>query len=234
MEKGLDTKEMKRKGIENKGKILFICFAAMTATACGGPSGEKIAGVQGVYADLVNFHNEIVEAYAELEDDSFREELDAMAEKIDDIGQQDTQGMTNEELEAVVNELNEYKKTHDGILASIQEMESEEPEKKIYEVSVTIENNTGVIIHNLYLYKASDTDKGKNLLEDMECLDGLATLNILNLYMAEDEMLWHLEASEDSGNVIESADVDFTGKAEEGVKIIMKFSFDSMEGWIDF
>lgn len=224
---------MDKKGIKNKGKVILICLAVMAASACGNPSGEKIAKVQGIYADLVNLHNEAVEEYAELEDDSFGAELDAMAEKIDEIGQRDTQGMTNAELDAVVDEMNNYKEKYDEMLASMQEMKAGETEKEVLEVPVTIENNTGVSIYGLYLYKASEEDKGENLIKDMEYMDGFQTLNILNLYMTEEEMLWHLEAVEDSGKVIESVDIDFTGKTEKGVTIVMKFSFDSMEGWVE-
>lgn len=224
---------MDKKGIKNKGKVILICLAVMAASACGNPSGEKIAKVQGIYADLVNLHNEAVEEYAELEDDSFGAELDAMAEKIDEIGQRDTQGMTNAELDAVADEMNNYKEKYDEMLASMQEMKAGETEKEVLEVPVTIENNTGVSIYGLYLYKASEEDKGENLIKDMEYMDGFQTLNILNLYMTEEEMLWHLEAVEDSGKVIESVDIDFTGKTEKGVTIVMKFSFDSMEGWVE-
>lgn len=224
---------MDKKGIKHKGKVILICLAVMAASACGNPSGEKIAKVQGIYADLVNLHNEAVEEYAELADDSFGAELDAMAEKIDEIGQRDTQGMTNAELDAVVDEMNGYKEKYDEMLASMQEMKVGETEKEVLEVPVTIENNTGVSIYGLYLYKASEEDKGENLIKDMEYMDGFQTLNILNLYMTEEEMLWHLEAVEDSGKVIESVDIDFTGKTEKGVTIVMKFSFDSMEGWVE-
>lgn len=230
--KRMDKKKGKNKG-KNKGKIVLICLAAVTASACGSPSGEKIAKVQGIYADLVNLHNEVVEEYVDLEDNSFSAELNEMAEKIDDIGQKDTQGMTNAELDAIVDEMNGYKESYEGMLVSIQEMKSGETEKEILEVPVTIENNTGVSIYSLYLYKASDADKGENLVKDMEYMKGFQTLNILNLYMTEEEMLWHLEAAEDSGKVIESVDIDFTGKTEKGVTIIMKFSFDSMEGWVE-
>lgn len=224
---------MSRKKIKNKGKILLICLSVLAVTGCRRSLAERITRVQGIYADLVSLHNEVVEEYAGLEDNSFDAELDEMAERIESIGQQDGETMTGEELDAVADEMEQYIETHEEILAAIQEMESGETEEKIYEVPVTIENNTGVEIYNLYLYKASDTDKGKNLAEDIGYLDAFQTINVLNLYMTEEETLWHLEATEDDGNVIESVDVDFAGKLEEGTTIVMKFSFDSMEGWIE-
>ncbi len=224
---------MDKKGMKNKGKIMGICLAVTAACACGSPSGEKIAKVQGIYADLVSFHNEVVEEYAGLEDDSYGAELDEMAEKIEELGQRDTQGMTNAELDAVIDEMEGYQEKHEGMLASMQEMKSGETEKEVLEVPVTIENNTGISVYELYLYKAADTDKGENLLKDMEYMNGFQTLNILNLYMTEDETLWHLEALEESGKVMESVDIDFAGKIEKGATIVMKFSFDSMEGWVE-
>ncbi len=230
----MNIRKMYKKAIKNKGKVFLICLLCLAGAGCGGPSGEQIAAVQGTYADLISLHNEVVEAYADLEDDSFGKQLDAMADKMDSIGQRDTQGMTAEELDAVAAEMAAYKETYDEMLAEIQEMKDGEQGEKIYEVPVAIENNTGVLIHSLYLYKAGDTEKGENLVGDAGCLEGFQTLNILNLYMTQDEMLWHLEAAEESGKVIESVDIDFTDKAEDGVTIVMKFSFDSMEGWVEF
>ena len=226
-------REMNTKKMENKGKVLLMCLLVAVLPACGTPSGERIAEIQGMYADLVNLHNEVVEVYASLEDDSYQEELDAMAERIDSIGQQDAQEMTSEELNAVVGEMSTYEETYNEMMASMNEMKEGEKEKKIYEVPVTIENNTGVVIHNLYLYKDSDPDKGENLVGDAGFLDGFQTLNILNLFMEEDEMLWHLEATEESEKVVASVDIDFTGKTD-GTTIVIKFSFDSMEGWVEF
>ncbi len=82
-------------------------------------------------------------------------------------------------------------------------------------------------------FTASDEDKGENLLKDMGCMGGFQTLNILNLYMTEEETLWHLEAVEDSGKVVASVDIDLSEKIESGATIVMKFSFDSMEGWVE-
>ena len=50
--------------------------------------------------------------------------------------------------------------------------------------------------------------------------------------MTKGEELWHLEALDDGGTVIESADIEFTEEHKNGVTINMEYSFDSMEGWI--
>lgn len=200
-------------------------------TACGGPSKAKVEEVQGVYAQLVDRHNEVVALYANMEHDELSQQLDEMAENLKSIGQQDTKEMSNEELDEIIADLNENIAKYDEILASIEEIEEED--KKIQAIPVTLKNNTGVSFYQLYLYKASETDKGENLVEDMGYLEGNQTCNILNLYMAEEEMLWHLEALDEEGNVIESADIDFTGYGEDGVTVLMEYSFDSMEGWLE-
>lgn len=200
-------------------------------TACGGPSKAKVEEVQGVYAQLVDRHNEVVALYANMEHDELSQQLDEMAENLKSIGQQDTKEMSNEELDEIIADLNENIAKYDEILASIEEIEEED--KKIQAIPVTLKNNTGVSFYQLYLYKASETDKGENLVEDMGYLEGNQTCNILNLYMTEEEMLWHLEALDEEGNVIESADIDFTGYGEDGVTVLMEYSFDSMEGWLE-
>lgn len=211
--------------------ITAACLLMIFMTACGGPSKAKVEEVQSVYAQLVDRHNEVVALYANLEHDELSQQLDEMAESLKSIGQQDTKEMTNEELDEIIVDLNEHIARYDEILASIEEIEAED--KEIQAIPVTLKNNTGVSLYQLYLYKASETDKGENLVEDMGYLDGNQTCSILNLYMTEDEMLWRLEALDEDGNVIESADIDFTGCGEDGVTVLMEYSFDSMEGWLE-
>lgn len=219
--------------MKKRMQIMLFCMAAVLTAACGNePSKEKVMEVQEAYAELVNCHNEVIEAYADVKDDSLSKELDEMSEKINSIGQQDAKELTNEELDAIKKELKESIEIYDGIMDSIGQLKEKETNEKIYSIPVTIRNNTGIKLFQMYLYPASETNKGDNLVEDIGYLDGYQTRNILNLYMNEDEMLWRLEALDEDGNMIESADIDFTGFGEDGVTLKMEFSFDSMEGWI--
>lgn len=214
------------------GKILLVGLIATAFAACGKASGEDIARVQGMYADLVEQHNEAVEAYAAVEDDSLGGELEEMAEKLESIGQQDTQGMDGAELDALVKQMDDYAKEYEKILAALEDVRKQEGEAGIYAVPVSLKNSTCVNLYEIYLYEASGTDKGENLVKDMENLDGLGMLNILNLFVDKEEELWHLEAMDEEGNVIESADIEFTEEYKNGVTINMEYSFDSMEGWV--
>lgn len=234
-----DKKELRGRDKQGMKKKIYICFMAIAlllTAACGGTPKEKIKQVQDAYAVSVSLHNEMVEAYADVEDDSLGAELDEMAERLKSIGKQDAQGMTAEELEAIIIELEEKNVRYGemkAFLEELEEMEQKEEEKPMYAVPVTIANNTGVELFELYLYKVSDEDKGDNLVEDIGYLEGYQTRSILNLYMGEDERVWYLEAKDEEGHVIEAVEVDFTGYEEKGVTINMKYSFDAMEGWIE-
>ncbi len=218
-----------------KKKMRMICLlaAVMLLAACGGPSKAKIEEVQAVYASLVNSHNEVIEAYANLEDDSFSKELDEMAETLKSIGMQDAQNMTEEELDAVIVQLQENVTRYEEIQASIEELKENTGGEELCAVPVTIRNNTGVKLFRIYLYPVSDSDKGENLVEDIEYLDAYQTRNIHNLYMPEDRRLWRLEAYDEDGNTIEDAAIDFTNYGDEGVTINMEYSFSEMAGWIE-
>lgn len=228
---------MRLKGIDMKKKMgmcLLVC-AGICLTACGGPSVEEIQEVQEMYAQLVSSHNEAVEAYANLEDDSLSKELDEMAVEIESMGKQDTQNMTQEELDAIETQLQEHLTKYEEMQTSIQELETaaQTPTEDMLAIPVTFKNNTGVDLYQLYFYKASDTEKGDNLVEDIDYLASYQTRNILNLYMEEEEQLWILEGIDEEGNTIQYAEIDFTGYGEEGVTIVMEYSFDTMEGWIE-
>lgn len=215
---------------------LGLLFAGMIMfAACGKPSEEMIQEVQEAYAGLVSSHNQAVEIYASLEDDSYSAELDEMAEILQELGTQDAKNMTQEELESVLLQLQEQQDRCEEIQESINQMASEVqiPKEELIAVPVTFRNNTGVKLFQLYLYKASDEEKGENLVEDIGYLDGYQTRNILNLYMTDDERLWILEAIDEEGNTIEYGEIDFDGFGEEGATIRMEYSFDTMEGWIE-
>lgn len=214
-----------------KSKFIIMCLLMLFMTACGTPSKEKIKEVQSVYAEVVDLHNEVVAEYADLDDDTLSEELNTIAEGIKKIGGQDAMRMTDAELDDTIKELKQSIALYDGIQAKVKALK--EGKEEIYAIPVTLRNDTGIALYEMYLYKASETDKGDNLVEDMGFLEGNQTCSISNLYMTKDEMLWHLEALDEDGNMIESADIDLSGYDEDGVTVIMKFSFDDMEGWLE-
>lgn len=213
-------------------QILAMGLILAVMSGCGGPSEEKIKEVQSVYSQLVDRHNEVIDLYADIMDASLSQNLDEMADEINSIGQQDVKELSDSQIDEIISELQEYITTYDSILSSIDEITDEEITDDTFSVSVTIKNNTGVELDSLYLYKASQDDKGKNLVEDITQLGPYESLSILNIYMTEEDTVWHLEALEDSGKVIQSEDVDFSSYKDGKVTIQMEFSFDKMEGWL--
>lgn len=214
-------------------KMLGICLILLMITGCGGPSEEKLEEVRGVYAELINRHNEVIEIYAGMKDDSMNKELDSMAQQINDIGQQDIRHMSEEEIDTTIEELRANIRMYDDILTSMVQVSEAEPEKNIFCVSVTIKNNTGIEMGEIYLYKLLQGDRGSNLAEETGSLGEYDVLNILNLYMTEEETLWHLEALDMNGKVIESADIEFDGYENKAMTVRMEYSFDTAEGWVE-
>lgn len=122
----------------NMGRVLLLSLMAASLAACGKASGEEMAMAQGMYADLVEQHNEVAEAYASVEDDSLGKELDEMAEKVESMGQQDIHGLNGAELDAIVEEMNGYAKEYEGMLASLEEIKVQEEGAEVYAVPVTL------------------------------------------------------------------------------------------------
>lgn len=211
--------------------LIFGCLTILLMVGCGGPSEEKVKEAQDTYTELVSKHNEVIEEYAGVDDKSFDKQLNDMAVKINNLGQQEMKEKTDEEIDIIITELKTNIQSYDDILKTIQKMK-ESVTKKAEGIPVTIKNNTGLKLYQLYLYEASNEEKGNNLVEDMEYMDGYDTINILNLYVTMDKPVWQLEAYDREGKIVESAEYDFTGK-EEGAYIKMQFSFDKMEGWLE-
>ncbi len=215
------------------GQILVICMSACLFAGCGKVSAGKLEQAQGVYEELVSKHNAVIEVYANMEDDSFREELDSMANELNETGKRDIQNMSEEEIDNTIKELEENIVVYDDILSSMEQLTDQKAADNTFSVSVMIKNNTGVELEEIYLYKALQNEKGKNLAEDIENMDGYEVLSILNLCMTKEETDWRLEAIDKGGNIIESADVSFAGYENEDVTINMEYSFDDMDGWIE-
>lgn len=215
------------------GKAISLCLAVLLLTGCGGPPAEKIEEARSVYTELVNRHNEVIEAYADVEDDSLDGELDSMAEQVNLIGQQDVEQMSGEELDAIIEKLQANIAMYDGILESIGQMGKIEPTDDAAGISVTIRNNTGVDLKEVYLYKASEESEKVNLAEDIGGLAGFGVLSIVKIYITGEETVWHLKAIDTDGNIIESADIGFDDYQNKEVTINMEYSFDSMEGWTE-
>lgn len=219
--------------MKKKIRLVSVLVVSICLIGCGGPSKEKIKEVQEVYARLLECHNETIEVYADIEDDSFSKELNEMAQRLKSIGEQDAQLMTEEELDAAIAGLKENIVRYEEIRASMEELKETAVVEELCAVPVSIRNNTGVELFRIYLYEASADDKGENLVEDIEYLDAYQIRNIHNLFMDEDKRIWRLEAYDEEGNTIEDAEVDFTPYGEEGVTINLEYSFGEMEGWIE-
>lgn len=232
-----EKSERGAQGMKNRKKYgwrlsVWICLAAAVLTGCGGASGEKIEEVQTVYGELVDRHNEVIEAYANVEDESLNKKLDEMAEQINAIGQQDVKRMEDEEVEGIIAELRANIVIYDDILTSIDKLKAQEA--TVYGVPFTLKNDTGIALAQVYLYNKANEERGENLIKGMETLDGYGTFNMLNLYMTEDEMLWHLEAVDNEGDTIVSEDIDFSERKEEGVTARIVYDFDSKAGHLEF
>lgn len=208
-----------------------ICLLLML-TGCTKASGEKIEEVQTVYEQLVGKHNEVIAAYAGVEDDSLSRELDEMAEKINAIGQQDIKQLEDEEIDSIIADLKANIVIYDDILASVDKLKAQE--QIVYGIPFTLKNDTGIELAEVYLYKAASEDKGENLVQGMKTLDGYGIFNMLNLYMTEDEMIWHLLAVDTEGDTIVSADIDCSGYKDSQVTARIEYDFNSGTGRLEF
>lgn len=209
-------------------RFMVIGLAVMGLIGCGGAPKEKIEEAQSVYAQLVTRHNEVIEAYAGVEDDSYSKTLNEMSDKINAVGQKELKDFSEEEIDAIIEDLQSNLSIYDEIMTSVEASGKEQKERK--GIAVTIKNNTSVNLYELYLYQKEDESEKQNLVADMGYLGGYDTFNIVQFYLDEEDETVVLEALDESGNMIESGEIDMSDVGEDGITIKMEYSFETMEG----
>ena len=102
-----------------------------------------------------------------------------------------------------------------------QKAAPEEAEEQILELSVTIENKTGVDIHQLYATSANLDEWGDDILGD----EVLAADEMLEttFNIGADDMKWDLKMIDSEGTEIELLGLDFSDCSTEGGNIVLEF-----------
>ena len=89
--------------------LILSCLLILLA-GCS-PSDEVLSAAQDKYAELVEIHNEVVEAHREVEDDSYDEALSILQDDLNTIQSYNLKDMSEEEIKERMEALS-YLKIH--------------------------------------------------------------------------------------------------------------------------
>lgn len=154
----------KNKFFEIKILILLLCIFFIF-TGCG-PSKEKIAQAQELYAQLADTHNQVVEAHKSISDSSLDEDLIALSEKIKQIEQYNLNELKDEQIDLLIESMNSIMASYQEYLDIINEIKDQEDAAILISIPASLQNNTDFTFQKLELYSKEDLSTQSNILED--------------------------------------------------------------------
>ncbi|MGN0376865.1 MAG: hypothetical protein ACI4ED_04445 [Suilimivivens sp.] len=206
--------------------LFIICSFSFLAAACG-PSDEKVLEAQEKYVQLVEIHNQVVEARKDIEDDSLDKSLTQSREQISGLEEYNLAEMKDEEIDELIQNMDALIASYEGALETISDIKEEEEAAMLVTVPVSVENSTSFSFTTLKLYEKGDLGNHANVLEGMDCLAAGQAVAGLLVQKDVDNTPWVLTLSDTEGNEYEF-EISVSEYGEDGVAL--KLVYDSAEG----
>lgn len=206
----------------------FLCcfFLCLILSGCGGPSEEKIAAAQDAYSQLVQLHNEVVEAHKGISDSSLDDQLVALSEKAAEIETMNLSEMNDETIDSLIETINSFITSYEEQLQAISQIKEQEDSAVIILVSFSLTNETDQIFQKLFLYKKNDTSAKINVLEEASGFHPEQTLVGLTIYKDVSDTPWILELENADGAVYE-IELPVKDFSENGEDLVLAFDTES-------
>lgn len=208
----------------------FLCglFLCLMLTGCGGPSEEKIATAQDAYSQLVQIHNQVVEAHKGISDSSLDDQLVALSEKVAEIETMNLSEMDDEMIDSLIETINSYIASYEEHLQTIAQIKEKEENAVIIPVYFSLANATDQTFQKLFLYEKNDLSSKINVLEDTSGFGPEQALVGLTVYRNVSNTPWILEVENTDGTSYEM-ELSVKDFKEDGENLTLIFDIESQE-----
>lgn len=201
-----------------------ICLLSCTLLTGCGPAEEKIAEAQSKYTELVDIHNQVVEAHKEIADDSLDPDLTTLYGKLDRMDEFNLNEMKDEEIDTLIASMDTLIASYQDYLASIAQIKANEEASVIVTIPMTLSNDSGLTFNKLMLYEKGSTSSKENILDEEAPFVSGAHITGLFIYRDVTDTPWLLEAEDSEGNSYEF-ELSVETYTEEG--FALTFTYDS-------
>ena len=202
--------------------LLIICSLLLLTTACG-PSKEKVAEAQEKYTQLAEMHNQAVEAYKGVEDDSLDESLINLREQVVEVGNYDLTELKDEEIDLLIQIMDSLIVSYEEHLKALYDIKGQEDAAVLVEIPVTVVNHTDFSFAFLQFYEKGDYDTHANVLENMEVLAPNQSLMGLVVLRDVDNTPWIL-VLEDTNGMKYELELPVKEYDEEGITLGLSYT----------
>ncbi len=190
--------------------VMALCMLFLTA--CG-PSEDKIIQAQSTYRNLINTHNAVVAAHAEIKDNSLDEELTALAASIPEIESYNLYEMTDAQIDSLIGTMNTIMDSYAGYLKTIGDIKSAEEAAVLIPVHITLKNETDTTFTGLALYEKNASDENVTSLESLSGFAPDQEMIGLTIYKNSSNTPWIVSLTDK--NIEASASDDSTEDVSE-------------------
>lgn len=185
-------------------KILsVIILSCAFLTACGGPSEEKITTAQNTFTQLVDIHNQVVEAHKHISDNTLDDGLTALAKKVIQIEEFNLNEMKDEDIDLLVETMNSIISSYDEYLTAIEQIENNETAAVITTIPLSLTNSTDLTFQKLVLHEKNNNSQKSDVLESSSGFAPKQSLAGLAIYRDTDCTPWVLELQDADGTSYE-------------------------------
>ena len=219
---------MNKHKLNMKPTLLILCaLLSVMLTGCG-PSEEKIAQAQELYAQLADLHNQVVEAHKGISDDSLDQNLIALSEKVAQIKQYDLNEFKDEQIDQLMESMHSIMDSYEKYLETINQIKAQEAAAVLTSIPVTLSNNTEFIFQTLQLYSLNEPSQNSNVLEDISYFAPGETITGLMIYRDVSSTPWNLvlENADGTSYVLELPVKEYD---ESGISLSITYDSETKE-----
>ena len=181
-------------------RLILPCLLACTLLTGCSPSEEKIALAQSTYTELIDMHNQVVEAHKTIASDALDEDLTALSKKLEQMDDFNLNEMKDEEIDTLIASMASLISTYEDYLDSIAQIKANEEASVIVTLPISITNGSGLTFTSLTLYEKGDGASHDNILIKETSLGDSQHITGLFIYRDVSNTPWILELEDVDGN----------------------------------
>lgn len=185
-------------------RLMGITVGALCAvlTACQ-PSDGKVTEAKEKYAQLAEAHNQVVEAHGKIADNSLDDELTALRDRANEMGNYNLAEMKDEEIDQMIGTMDSLIAEYEEYLTLLSDIKREEEAAVVTSITLSLTNRTDFSFSEIALFEEGESGGRENLLGDMQTLMPGQSLMGLVVQRDMENTPWTLVLADESGREFE-------------------------------
>ena len=207
--------------------LILTCLGTFL-TGCA-PSDEELSAAQDKYAELVQIHNEVVEAHKEVDDTSYDDALSVLQDDLNTIQSYNLNDMSEEEISLLISTMDTLIASYKDYLSLLGTTKKEEDAAELTDIPLSLTNNTSFAFDLISLYQKDSAGARINILSGLDNLSPTQSLTGLEIERNAENTPWMLTLETTEG-VTYDIELPVDIYTEDGIHLYL--TYDSETGSI--